>query len=59
MVLLITALVVVLITSVIVDFLICLHMVGKHRQRVLFRLQGPRKQGEVKTEQKQLARLRE
>ena len=59
MVLLITALVLVLTTGVIVDFLICLHMVEKHRHRILFRLQSPRKQTEVKTEQKQLARLRE
>jgi hypothetical protein len=41
---------VILITSVIVDFLICLHMLEKHRHRILFRLQGPRKQAEVKTE---------
>jgi len=59
MVLLITALVLVLITGVIVDFLICLHMLERHQQRILFRMQGPRKQAKVKTEQKQLARLRE
>ena len=39
--LLMTALVLILITGVIVDVLICLHMIGKHQQRMLYKLQRP------------------
>ena len=58
-VLLITALVLILITGVIVDVLICLHMVSKHQQRILYKSQRPRKQDEPKAEQRRIAKFKE
>ena len=55
-VLLITALMLILITGVIVDVLICLHMVSKHQQRILFKLERPRKQDDAKAERRRMSR---